>query len=68
MFNGKALVLLRNTAQHMVNSATVDNAVGYFCSYYDYCSARNMPVSDVYVRLSDNEELDKLRLQATIDY
>lgn len=45
-----------------------DNAVGYFVSYYDYYQPEAyMPVSDVYIEkdLSINEELDKLRLQAT---
>src|SRR4051812_15392620 len=45
-----------------------DSAVGYFVSYYDYYQPEAyMPVSDVYIEkdLSINEELDKLRLQAT---
>ncbi len=45
-----------------------DNAVGYFVSYYDYYQPEAyMPVKDVYIEkdLSINEELDKLRLQAT---
>ncbi|HRH59912.1 MAG TPA: DEAD/DEAH box helicase family protein, partial [Chitinophagaceae bacterium] len=45
-----------------------NNAVGYFVSYYDYYQPEAyMPVSDVYIEkdLSINEELDKLRLQAT---
>ncbi|HKG68099.1 MAG TPA: excinuclease ABC subunit UvrB [Segetibacter sp.] len=45
-----------------------DNAVGYFVSYYDYYQPEAyMPVSDVYIEKdqSINEELDKLRLQAT---
>src|ERR1041385_3592544 len=45
-----------------------DNAVEYFVSYYDYYQPEAyMPVSDVYIEkdLSINEELDKLRLQAT---
>src|SRR5574337_1697316 len=45
-----------------------DNSVGYFVSYYDYYQPEAyMPVSDVYIEkdLSINEELDKLRLQAT---
>ncbi len=45
-----------------------DNAVGYFVSYYDYYQPEAyMPVSDVYIEkdLSINDELDKLRLQAT---
>ncbi len=44
------------------------NAVGYFVSYYDYYQPEAyMPVSDTYIEkdLSINEELDKLRLQAT---
>jgi excinuclease ABC subunit B len=47
-----------------------DNAVGYFVSYYDYYQPEAyMPVSDVYIEkdLSINEELDKLRLQATAE-
>ncbi len=45
-----------------------DNAVGYFVSYYDYYQPEAyMPNSDTYIEkdLSINEELDKLRLQAT---
>src|SRR6201995_4841152 len=45
-----------------------ENSVGYFVSYYDYYQPEAyMPVSDVYIEkdLSINEELDKLRLQAT---
>ena len=45
-----------------------DNAVGYFVSYYDYYQPEAyLPTSGVYVEkdLSINEELDKLRLQAT---
>src|SRR6186713_330902 len=45
-----------------------DNAVGYFVSYYDYYQPEAyIPVSDTYIEkdLSINEELDKLRLQAT---
>src|SRR4029453_2762328 len=45
-----------------------ENAVGYFVSYYDYYQPEPyLPVSDVYIEkdLSINEELDKLRLQAT---
>lgn len=45
-----------------------DNAVGYFVSYYDYYQPEAyMPVSDTYIEkdLSINEELDRLRLQAT---
>jgi len=45
-----------------------DNAVGYFVSYYDYYQPEAyMPVSGVYIEkdLSINDELDKLRLQAT---
>ncbi|MEO5647256.1 MAG: excinuclease ABC subunit UvrB [Chitinophagaceae bacterium] len=45
-----------------------DSAVGYFVSYYDYYQPEAyMPVSDTYIEkdLSINEELDKLRLQAT---
>lgn len=44
------------------------NAVGYFVSYYDYYQPEAfMPVSNTYIEkdLSINEELDKLRLQAT---
>lgn len=45
-----------------------ENAVGYFVSYYDYYQPEAyMPVSDIYIEkdLSINDELDKLRLQAT---
>src|SRR5579863_8301938 len=45
-----------------------ENAVGYFVSYYDYYQPEAyMPVSNTYIEkdLSINEELDKLRLQAT---
>jgi len=45
-----------------------ENAVGYFVSYYYYYQPEAyMPVSDTYIEkdLSINEELDKLRLQAT---
>jgi excinuclease ABC subunit B len=45
-----------------------ENAVGYFVSYYDYYQPEAyMPVTDTYIEkdLSINEELDKLRLQAT---
>ena len=45
-----------------------DNAVGYFVSYYDYYQPEAyMPVNDKYIEKdqSINEELDKLRLQAT---
>lgn len=45
-----------------------DNAVGYFVSYYDYYQPEAyMPVADKYIEKdqSINEELDKLRLQAT---
>jgi len=45
-----------------------DNSVGYFVSYYDYYQPEAyMPVSGTYIEkdLSINEELDKLRLQAT---
>ncbi len=45
-----------------------DNAVGYFVSYYDYYQPEAyMPVSNTYIEkdLSINEELDKLRLQAS---
>ncbi len=47
-----------------------ENAVGYFVSYYDYYQPEAyMPVSDVYIEkdMSINEELDKLRLQATAE-
>lgn len=47
-----------------------ENAVGYFVSYYDYYQPEAyMPVSDTYIEkdLSINEELDKLRLQATAE-
>jgi excinuclease ABC subunit B len=45
-----------------------DNAVGYFVSYYDYYQPEAyIPSSKTYIEkdLSINEELDKLRLQAT---
>src|SRR5438309_7194075 len=45
-----------------------DNAVEYFVSYYDYYQPEAyMPVSDTYIEkdLNINQELDKLRLQAT---
>jgi excinuclease ABC subunit B len=45
-----------------------ENAVGYFVSYYDYYQPEAyMPVSNTYIEkdLSINEELEKLRLQAT---
>ncbi len=45
-----------------------DNAVGYFVSYYDYYQPEAyIAVSDTYIEkdLNINEELDKLRLQAT---
>lgn len=45
-----------------------ENAVGYFVSYYDYYQPEAyMPVSNTYIEkdLSINEELDRLRLQAT---
>lgn len=45
-----------------------ENAVGYFVSYYDYYQPEAyLPVSDTYIEkdLAINEELDKLRLQAT---
>ena len=45
-----------------------DNAVGYFVSYYDYYQPEAfMPTTNTYIEkdLSINEELDKLRLQAT---
>ena len=44
------------------------NDVGYFVSYYDYYQPEAyMPISNTYIEkdLSINEELDKLRLQAT---
>ena len=47
-----------------------DNAVGYFVSYYDYYQPEAyLPVSDTYIEkdLNINEELDKLRLQATAE-
>src|SRR6201989_2505327 len=47
-----------------------ENAVGYFVSYYDYYQPEAyMPVRDVYIEkdMSINEELDKLRLQATAE-
>ncbi len=45
-----------------------ENAVGYFVSYYDYYQPEAyMPVSNTYIEKdqSINEELEKLRLQAT---
>ncbi|MGG9970978.1 excinuclease ABC subunit UvrB [Ferruginibacter sp. SUN002] len=45
-----------------------DNAVGYFVSYYDYYQPEAyIPTSNTYIEkdMSINEELDKLRLQAT---
>ncbi len=45
-----------------------DNAVGYFVSYYDYYQPEAyIPTSNTYIEkdLSINDELDKLRLQAT---
>ncbi|MFN9711299.1 MAG: excinuclease ABC subunit UvrB [Bacteroidota bacterium] len=45
-----------------------DNAVGYFVSYYDYYQPEAyLPVTDTYIEkdLNINEELDKLRLNAT---
>lgn len=45
-----------------------ENAVGYFVSYYDYYQPEAyMPITNTYIEkdLSINEELDKLRLQAT---
>lgn len=45
-----------------------NNAIGYFVSYYDYYQPEAyLPTSGVYIEkdLSINEELDKLRLQAT---
>ena len=45
-----------------------DNAVGYFVSYYDYYQPEAyIATSNTYIEkdLSINEELDKLRLQAT---
>ncbi|MFN4286252.1 MAG: excinuclease ABC subunit UvrB [Lacibacter sp.] len=45
-----------------------ENAVGYFVSYYDYYQPEAyLPTTDTYIEkdLSINEELDKLRLQAT---
>jgi len=45
-----------------------ENAVGYFVSYYDYYQPEAyLPVNDIYIEkdLSINDELDKLRLQAT---
>lgn len=47
-----------------------DNAVGYYVSYYDYYQPEAyLPVSNTYIEkdLSINEELDKLRLQATAE-
>ncbi|MFZ1528204.1 MAG: DEAD/DEAH box helicase family protein, partial [Ferruginibacter sp.] len=45
-----------------------ENAVGYFVSYYDYYQPEAyIPTSNTYIEkdLAINEELDKLRLQAT---
>src|SRR3954469_25402000 len=45
-----------------------DNAVEYFVSYYDYYQPEAyMPTTDTYIEkdLNINDELDKLRLQAT---
>ncbi|MFN8250374.1 MAG: excinuclease ABC subunit UvrB [Ferruginibacter sp.] len=45
-----------------------ENAVGYFVSYYDYYQPEAyIPTSNTYIEkdLSINDELDKLRLQAT---
>lgn len=45
-----------------------DNAIGYFVSYYDYYQPEAyIPTTNTYIEkdLSINEELDKLRLQAT---
>lgn len=47
-----------------------NNGVGYFVSYYDYYQPEAyLPVSDTYIEkdLGINEELDKLRLQATTE-
>ncbi|MBU6157391.1 MAG: excinuclease ABC subunit UvrB [Bacteroidetes bacterium] len=47
-----------------------ENAVGYFVSYYDYYQPEAyLPVTDTYIEkdLNINEELDKLRLQATAE-
>jgi excinuclease ABC subunit B len=47
-----------------------DNAVGYFVSYYDYYQPEAyLPTTGTYIEkdLSINEELDKLRLQATAE-
>jgi excinuclease ABC subunit B len=47
-----------------------NNAVGYFVSYYDYYQPEAyIPTSGTYIEkdLSINEELDKLRLQATAE-
>lgn len=47
-----------------------DNAVGYFVSYYDYYQPEAyIAHTDTYIEkdLSINEELDKLRLQATAE-
>ena len=47
-----------------------DNGVGYFVSYYDYYQPEAyIPTSGTYIEkdLSINEELDKLRLQATAE-
>ena len=73
MYNGQHLVLTHNktlVAQLYgeFKQFFPDNAVGYFVSYYDYYQPEAyMPVSDTYIEkdLSINEELDKLRLQAT---
>ena len=73
MYNGLRLVLTHNktlVAQLYgeFKQFFPDNAVGYFVSYYDYYQPEAyMPVSDTYIEkdLSINEELDKLRLQAT---
>jgi excinuclease ABC subunit B len=45
-----------------------ENAIGYFVSYYDYYQPEAyIPTSNTYIEkdLNINEELDKLRLQAT---
>ncbi|HXH19141.1 MAG TPA: DEAD/DEAH box helicase family protein, partial [Chitinophagales bacterium] len=45
-----------------------ENSVGYFVSYYDYYQPEAyLPVTDTYIEkdLSINEEVEKLRLQAT---
>lgn len=47
-----------------------NNGVGYFVSYYDYYQPEAyMPVTNTYIEkdLGINEELDKLRLQATTE-